>query len=447
MDYDHAQDSLFYDLRSPMIYWPEKPAAGREFPQGDFVIPEKLPVFMSTGWFDLFLRGTLNNYRFGLSRHAAADRSLVVGPWYHGDGALWSGIDGLMEGSIQARWFDWKIKGTADPFMQEFPVLLYVMGAEKWRAEKSWPLPAPRLRQETFYLSSQRPSAIPRDWFSAANSAFNYSLSENVSELDAGEDPSVLIHNPDRLHGKTSRSQARWGGRMSSSWRDSLIDERRDEEGVLTFTTEPLQHDLEIAGPLLLWFWARTEFDRPLKQEAAQKTIELIKKIFNVDTNLLLDLMDREDVQWVIEVNDVFPGGRAKNITSGWLSAWHRPYDQDELSGAVEHRTDPSYTPFDPFYDTPDKNPQPIHAGELYQYAIELWPMDCVFKAGHRVRVSISASDFPHLLPVLRPSTSRLVIDSAHPAQLDFSVVIDSGEGTEWKWIEDVNAYLTGATD
>ena len=234
---------------------------------------------------------------------------------------------------------------------------------------------------------------------------------------------------------------------MSTTWQDAFIDERRDETGVLTFTTEPLQQDLEIAGPLLLSFWARTSFDRPLKQEAVQKTIERIKKIFNVDTNLLLDLMDREDVQWVIEVNDVFPDGRAKNITSGWLSAWHRPYDPDELPEAVEHRTDPAYTPFDPFYDGPDKNPGPINDGELYQYAIELWPMDCVFRAGHRVRVSISASDFPHLLPVLRPSTSTLVIDRAHPAQLDFTAVIDSNEGTEWKWIEDVNRYLTGAKD
>jgi hypothetical protein len=72
--------------------------------------------------------------------------------------------------------------------------------------------------------------------------------------------------------------------------------------------------------------------------------------------------------------------------------------------------------------------------------------MDCVFKAGHRVRVSISASDFPHLLPVLRPSTSTLVIDAVHPAQLDFNAVTDGGEGTEWKWIEDVNAYLLPPT-
>jgi uncharacterized protein len=447
MDYNHADESLFYEIRSPMIYWPEKPAAGWDFQQGDFVLPEKLPVFLSTGWFDLFLRGTLNNYRFGLSRHAPADKSLVIGQWYHGDGALWSGIDGLLGGDIPARWFDWKIKGTADPFMQEFPVLLYVMGAEKWRAEKSWPLSEPRLSGKTLFLTNQKPAAIQNDWFSVVNREFNYSLTDNVPGLDAGEGTPVLIHNPDRLHGEKSRSQVRWGGRMSTAWWDDLLDERQDEIGVLTFTTEPLQQDLEIVGPLLLSFWARTEFDRPLKQEAVQKTIGLIKKIFNIDTNLLLDLMDREDVQWVVEVNDVFPGGRAKNITSGWLSAWHRPYDPVELPGATEHRTDPSYTPFDPFYDGPDKAPRPIRAEELYQYAIELWPMDCVFKAGHRVRVSISASDFPHLLPVLRPSTSTLVIDSAHPAQLDFTVALNSGEGIEWKWVEDVNRYLTGAED
>jgi predicted acyl esterase len=319
-----------------------------------------------------------------------------------------------------------------------------VMGAEKWRAEKSWPLPASRLKEKRLFLSKQKPSAIRNDWFSVVNREFNYSLNDNASETEAAEGTPVLVHNPDRLHGKKSRSQVRWGGRMSTTWQDAFLDERRDETGVLTFTTEPLQQDLEIAGPLVLSFWARTSFDRPLKQETVQKTIELIKKIFTIDTNLLLDLMDRKDVQWVIEVNDVFPDGRARNITSGWLSAWHRPYDPAETPLATEHRIDPAYTPFDPFYDMPDKSPRPINDGELYPYAIELWPMDCVFKAGHRVRVSISGSDFPHLLPVLRPSRSTLVIDSAHPAQLDFTVVTDSGEGTDWKWIEEVNSYLAG---
>ena len=70
-----------------------------------------------------------------------------------------------MEGSIQARWFDWKIKGAADPFMQEFPVLLYVMGAEKWRAEKSWPLPAARVKNQTLFLTRQKPPRFPETGF------------------------------------------------------------------------------------------------------------------------------------------------------------------------------------------------------------------------------------------------------------------------------------------
>ena len=66
-----------------------------------------------------------------------------------------------------------------------------------------------------------------------------------------------------------------------------------------------------------------------------------------------------------------------------------------------QHALDPAYVPFDPFYDRPDKNPLAINEGELYQYTVELWPTCNVFKKGHRIRVSLSGSDFPHLLPVI----------------------------------------------
>ncbi|MEI6127398.1 MAG: CocE/NonD family hydrolase C-terminal non-catalytic domain-containing protein, partial [Pseudomonadota bacterium] len=256
-----------------------------------------------------------------------------------------------------------------------------------------------------------------------------------------GEHP-LLDHNPPYFHGRYSRSEVRWGGRMMALSNDDGIDERGDELGVLTFTTEALPEDREIAGPLLLTFWARTAFDRPLKQEAVHDMLALIKKNFHIDENLLLALMDRQDVQWVVELNDVFPDGRAKNITSGWLSAWHRPYDPAEAPDEKNHRIDPAYIPFDPFYNMPHKNPQPITQGELYPYAIELLPCDTVFKKGHRMRISISASDFPHLLPVLRPSRTEIVIDEQHPAQLEFKEVNSDGEGVGWKWIDDINTYF-----
>jgi len=461
MDPAHMTYGAFYQNRSTMMYWPDKP---QDWPSmGDpGVIPSKLPVFQVGGWFDIFTRGTLNHYQYGLKNHDSTDKAMIVGPWYHLDGSMGLGIDGLMfSQEIPLRWFNWKLKGIHEPFMQEFPVVTYVMGEDRWRAEKDWPLPNSRLKDMTYYLSKQKPSLIDGDWFSGLNRSHNYLLSADLNIADYSGDNPVLWHNPPVLHGLQSRSSVRWsiGLPAIASQASKLLldedidhmmpweDERLDELGVLTFTTEALMEDLEIAGPLALTFWARTMFTRELSAQIAHETSELIKDFFNVDGNLMLDLMDRKDVQWVVELNDVYPDGRSRNITSGWLSAWHRPYDPDEDPYEQNHHLDPAYTPFDPFYIAPHKNPKPINEGELYPYVVELWPTDTAFKAGHRVRISISASDFPHLLPVLHPSKNIIVLDETHPALLDFKAVTGEDEGITWKWIDDINQYLLTHVD
>jgi uncharacterized protein len=474
MDPSNAVKSDFYETKSPMIYWPEQPEGGWNFPNypylnagGANTIPDRLPVFLTGGWYDIFTRGTLNNYTHGLAAHGAGDKALIVGPWYHLDGSLGLGIDGLMTGTLPARWFNWKIKGRNDPFMVRFPVVLYVEGAKRWRAERTWPLPASRVEARTLYVSKKRPSNIPGDWFSALNAGWNYKLVEQPGFSDYNDrfliwtwrrpDP-VLVHDPGALHGLLSRSFARWmmglpalAAQVSKLLLGNDIDEkmffedeRLDEWGVLTFTTEPLSRDLEISGPLTLTFWARTDFTESPSGDAAEQLIEDIRTRFNIDENLLLDAMDKDDVQWVVELNDVFPNGRAKNITSGWLSAWHRPYDP-----ADERRLDPAYLadPLNPFYHHADKNPAPIEENVLYPYVVEVWPADNVFKAGHRIRVSISASDFPHLLPIVHPSRSTVVVDESHAARLDFKVVTKGTEGVDWKWIDNVDDYLATHSD
>jgi len=469
MDPANTNKTDFYETKSPMIYWPEKPPGGWNFPNypylsdgGTNTIPARLPVFLTGGWFDLFTRGTLNNYTYALAQHAVQDKALIVGPWYHLDGALGLGLDGLMTGAVPARWFDWKIKGVDDSFMTEFPVLLYVNGADRWRAEKAWPLPATRVEPRTLYLSKKRPSNVSGDWFSALNAAWNYALVDQPGFYDYYDrwwiftwrraDP-VLAHDPALLHGLLSRSFTRWmmgvpalPSQVSKlllgndiDYRMPFEDERLDEWGVLTFTTEPLRQDIEINGPLTLTFWARTDFTTSPSGDAAQRIIDDIREQFDIDENLILDAMEKKDVQWVVELNDVFPNGRARNISSGWLSAWHRPYDP-----ANPRRLDPAYLadPFDPFCDHADKNPAPIDENVLYPYVVEVWPTDSLFKAGHRIRVSISASDFPHLLPIVQPSRNTIVIDERHAARLDFSVVTSSGQGSSWKWVDDVDGYL-----
>jgi uncharacterized protein len=459
---ENMAKSDFYEAKSPMIYWPVKPAGGWSFPTYPYLhpgaIPKNLPVFLVGGWFDIFTRGTLNNYTYGLMNQKAGDKALVMGTWYHIDASMGMELSGISNCEIPARWFDWKIKGKADPFMVTYPVLLYVDGIKRWRAEKSWPLPEGRTTGRTFYLSKKPASLISGDWFSGTNQGKNYRLVEKPSVADyslwgAPRSNPVLNHDPTSLHGSVSRSSVRWlmgipalvtqaskfllGIDMDKGmWYE---DERSDEVGVLTFTTEPLDKDTEVCGPLLLSFTARTEFTKPLSSAQYASVVDTIMKAFALDDSTVETMFTKKDVQWVVEVNDVFPDGRARNISSGWLSAGQRPYDPANKAGL-----DPAYfkDPFDPLYNHGNKYPDPIVDRGTYAYAVEVWPMDNVFKKGHRIRVSISASDFPHLLPVFMPSKNTIVIDSSHQAQIQFKTVKSSGEGTSWKWVDKPSTYL-----
>ncbi len=463
LDAGNINKNDFYDTKSAMIYWPDKPAGGWQFGDeyppdlGTTSIPASLPVFLTGGWFDIFTRGTCNNYRYGLKYHDKTDKAMMIGPWYHLGGSLGLGVNGIISTDIPVRWFDWKIKGTADPFMEEYPVLLYVMGEDRWRAEEDWPLPAERTEEKNLFLSKRKAAPILGDWFSADNAGNNYRLVDTPGEKEYydrflwwrfSRQAPVLTHDPRSLHGSPSRSACRWFMGMPALVSqaskflldrdvDQLMpweDERLDEVGALTFTTGRLDEDLEIAGPLKLTFWARTDFTRPLREAQLDDVLESIQERYNLDNNMLVELIEKKDVQWVVEVNDVFPGGRARNITSGWLSAENRPYDPENPD-----MLDDEYRAFDPFYDHAYKNPAPVEEGRIYKYVVELWPTDNVFKKGHRLRVSISASDFPHLFPVFRPSENTLVLDEDHQARLSFQAVTQNGD---FRWVDDVNEYM-----
>jgi putative CocE/NonD family hydrolase len=64
----------------------------------------------------------------------------------------------------------------------------------------------------------------------------------------------------------------------------------------------------------------------------------------------------------------VHPSGFAQNLTDGIIRARYR-------HSAVR--------------------PEPIEPGRVYAYTIDLWATSNVFKAGHRIRLEISSSNFP----------------------------------------------------
>jgi uncharacterized protein len=104
---------------------------------------------------------------------------------------------------------------------------------------------------------------------------------------------------------------------------------------VLSFTSEPLDEDLVISG------WAH------LTLHASS---------------------DCDDTEWHVKITDVDPGGTSLKVTQGCLRAACRNSLTD-----LEPLTPGTITPFD----------------------IELWPTHHAFRAGHRVRVTVTSSDYP----------------------------------------------------
>ncbi len=457
---DNDMRSEAFLQKSPFIYWPDKPAGGWDVGiknEGERVFPSKLPTVITGGWYDIFTRGCLNQYTYALKNHSDSDKALIVGDWYHIDGSMGLGLNSFLTGAFYARWFNWKIRGEEDCFMKEYPVMIRVMGADRWRAEKSWPLPESRVSHKSLYFSKKQAEPIEDDEFTNDSDNQIYSLEWNKSECDLDSDNPVMKHSSvmGALHGETSRSSTRWlmgipalVAQVSKFFLGYNIDgaqyfedERSDDWKIPTFTSEPLEEDVEIVGPVCLRFWASTTFHaRSWITKAYQDSIvDMLGVMFGIDVNegIIDRAMYDNDVQFVAELDDVFENGRAKNITSGWLRASHRQRDDGESSSTTEHALDPDYTAFDPFYLEPDYNPELITEGELYEYAIELWPTCNVFKAGHRIRVTLTGSDWPHLLPILIPSANEIVIDDDHEARIDFTMTNSKNEGKTWKWLTD----------
>lgn len=108
--------------------------------------------------------------------------------------------------------------------------------------------------------------------------------------------------------------------------------ERRD---VLAYTSEPLPSDLEVTGPVSAVLYAATS---------------------------------APDTDWVVKLCDVYPDGRSVNVCDGILRARYR--NGREAPALVE-------------------------PGTAQRYTVDLWATSIVFRAGHRIQVLVTSSDFP----------------------------------------------------
>ena len=173
----------------------------------------RVPVLLFTGWQDLFLEQTLEQY--ARLRERGVDVALTAGPWTHA-GLVTRGAGVLLRESME--WLAEHLAGTAR--RRRAPVRIFVTGADEWRDLQAWP---PASDPLTLHLQPGGALAADPPAADAPPSAFTYDPA----------DPTPTI-----------------GGRLLSAsgagYRDdSALAVRED---VLSFTGPVLGEDLDVVG-------------------------------------------------------------------------------------------------------------------------------------------------------------------------------------------------------
>ena len=172
------------------------------------------------------------------------------------------------------------------------------------------------------------------------------------------------------------------GGQISTNpevWgpRDRQSVQRRED--VLVYTTAPLEEDTEVTGPVEVKLYAAS---------------------------------DAVDTDFTATLTDVHPDGKAIHICEGIRGARYRESLED---------------------------PTPIEPGKVYEYTISLWETGQLFRAGHRIRLEISSSNFPRYarnqntgLPLgtsdeIKKARQTIYRDAEHPSHLILPIIPREG--------------------
>ncbi len=131
----------------------------------------------------------------------------------------------------------------------------------------------------------------------------------------------------------------------------------------LLFQTDVLSSDLEVTGPVSANLFAATE---------------------------------GKDTDWVVKLCDVYPDGRIINMCDGILRASYRTGER-----------------------------KLIEPGAVLEYTVDMWATSVLFKAGHRIAVIITSSDFPRY--DRNPNTGEVPTEAITMKPVRQTIFMDAG--------------------
>jgi len=296
----------------------------------------KCAVLVIEGWADWYQTAELRAFA-----NLTVPKRALIGPWAH----YWP-EDAFPGPRIDARpeylkWLDQFLKGVDTGVLNEPPVTIFVRQYQApapmykdepgfWRQENEWPLA--RTRYTSMYLGSQG----------------------RLQRQAAGEKPERDSYAYRASVGATSGIL---GQGLIPPWAMPL-DQRQDEAYSLTYTTPPLEADVEVTGTPAAHLFVSSSADV---------------------------------AYFAVKVCDVAPDGTSKLVSDGGLNATHR---------------------------NSDSRPGPLVPGEVYELRFDLKSIAYIFPAGHRIRVAISSADFQNAWPVSKAAINTLVRGAECPSRV-----------------------------
>ncbi len=217
------------------------------------------------------------------------------------------------------KWFDRFLKGVDNGVTSQPKVRAFMMGANQWRTYDTWP---PKEAQYiSYYLDSD----------GKANTAYGDGRLSTTKPGKAASD--AFVYDPLRPVPSLGGSICCFSGNfVGGAFDQSAIEMRSD---VLAYTTPPLTHAVELAGPVKVSLYVSS---------------------------------DRKDTDLTIKLLDVYPDGKAYNLDENiqrvrWRQGWDKPVLMEP--------------------------------GHVYKVDVGPLVTSNAFLPGHRIRIEVSSSNFP----------------------------------------------------
>jgi len=334
----------------------------------DVINEAGIPIYVWSGWQDGF-----PDHAFLFFANIKTPKKLTVGPWAHSPFGLRGDLreeEAIRLRAVEElRWFDYWLKGIDNGIMKEPRINYAIVSGPTtwhWRTANVWPVP--KAVTTNMYFQAGRSWTVR---------SVNDGLLSMTRPVTAGAHDSIIVDYTATTGTETRFDYETGGGHLF------YPDMTHNDAKGLTYTTSPLKHDLQVVGFPIVTLYATST---------------------------------APDAEFDVYLEDVDQYGFSTYLTAGSIRALNRtlgtaPYNDMGLPWPTNAKADAEAV-------------APL-SQDIAMIRFPLQPAGWLFKAGHRIRVTIQGADADSNLtfPAVPPPKVTIVRDPAHPSRITLPVL------------------------